>query len=181
MSLTLIAPAATEPVTLTEAKDHLRITDAAEDAFIAGALAAAVRSVEARGGLALMSQGWRLTLDAPPAETLILPITPVQTIDAVTVSGALVDPSAYETAAGAPGRLRAAAPWPAPLRAIGDVAIDFTAGYATLSDVPGPLKHAVLMLTAHFYENRESAGEARVYTVPRSVDALIAPFREFRL
>jgi len=181
MSLTLINPAAAEPVTLADAKEHLRVTDVAEDAFIAGVLAAAVRSIEARGGLALMTQGWRLTLDAAPDETLILPVTPVQTIDAVTVSGADVDPSAYEKAIGSPGRLRAAAPWPAPARAIGDVAIDFTAGYATEGDVPGPLKHAVLMLTAHFYENRESAGEARVYTVPRSVDALIAPFREFRL
>lgn len=181
MSLTLISPAAGEPVTLTEAKDHLRVTHDGEDAFIAGALAAAVRSIEARGGLALMTQGWRLTLDTPPAETLIVPVTPVQSIDAVTVSGGVVDASAYEVAIGAPGRLRVAAPWPSPLRAIDDVVIDFTAGYESAGSVPGPLKHAVLMLTAHFFENRESAGEARVYTVPRGVDALIAPFREFRL
>lgn len=181
MSLTLTAPAAAEPVTLADAKEHLRVTDTAEDVLIAGALTAAVRSIEARGGLALMTQGWRLTLDAAPTETLFLPMTPVQSIDAVAVSGASIDPSAYETAIGAPGRLRVAAPWPSPVRAIDDVAIDFTAGYTAAGDVPGPLKHAVLMLTAHFFENRESAGEARVYTVPRGVDALIAPFREFRL
>ncbi len=181
MSLTLLSPAAAEPVTLAETKEHLRVTDAADDAFIAGVLAAAVRAVEARGGLALMTQGWRLTLDAAPDETLILPLAPVQSVDAVTVSAAAVDPSAYEVALGAPSRLRVAAPWPTPARAIDDVAIDFTAGYAAAADVPGPLKHAVLMLAAHFYENRESAGEARVYSVPRSVDALIAPYREFRL
>lgn len=181
MSLTLISPAAAEPVTLADAKDHLRVTEAAEDALIAGALAAAVRAIEARAGLALMTQAWRLALDAAPDETLILPVSPVQSVDAVIVSGAAVDLSAYEVATGAPGRLRAAAPWPAPANAIGDVTIDFTAGYASADDVPAPLKQAALMLTAHFYENRESAGEARVYTVPRSVDALIAPYREFRL
>ncbi len=181
MSLTLIAPAAAEPVTLAELKEHIRVTDASEDAFIAGALAAAVRSIEARSGLALLTQGWRLALDAAPQETLLLPIAPVQSVDAVTVSAAPVDPSVYEAAPGSPGRLRVAAPWPAPARAIGDIAIDFTAGHATPADTPGPLKQAVLMLAAHFYENRESAGEARVYSVPRSVDALIAPYREFRL
>lgn len=181
MSLTLISPAGAEPVSLAEVKDHIRVTDASEDAFIAGALAAAVRAVEARGGLALMTQGWRLTLDAAPDETLILPIAPVQSVDAVTVSGAAVDPSAYEIATGSPGRLRMAAPWPAPANVIGDVVIDFTAGYAGVADVPTPLRQAVMMLAGHFYENRESAGEARVYTVPLSVDALVAPYREFRL
>ena len=181
MSLTLLSPAAAEPITLSEAKDHLRVTDAGEDALIAGALAAAVRAIEARGRLALMTQGWRLTLDDAPAETLILPIAPVQSVDAVTVSGASIEPSAYEVANGSPGRLRVAAPWPSPANAIGDVTIDFTAGYGGAAEVPAALKQAALMLTAHFYENRESAGEARVYTVPRSVDALIAPYREFRL
>ena len=181
MSLTLLSPAAAEPVSLAEVKDHIRVTDASEDALIAAALAAAVRAVEARASLALMTQMWRLRLDAAPEETLILPIAPVASVDAVTVSGAGVDPSAYEVALGSPGRMRVAAPWPAPAAAIGDVTIDFTAGYASAADVPAPLKQAALMLTAHFYENRESAGEARVYTVPRSVDALIAPYREFRL
>ena len=181
MSLSLLSPAAAEPVTLDEVKLHLRVTGTAEDAFISGIVAAAVRAVEARGGLALMTQAWRLTLDAPPDETLVLPIAPVASVDRVTVSAATVDASAYEVASGSPGRLRVAAPWPAPANAIGDVSIEFTVGYANVDDVPAPLKQAVMMLAAHFYENRESAGEARVYTVPRSVDALIAPYREFRL
>ena len=181
MFLTLLSPAAAEPVTLADAKNHLRVSDAGDDALIAGALAAAVRAIEARAGLAVMTQGWRLALDAAPEETLILPLAPVQSVDAVAVSGVAVDLSAYEVAVGAPGRLRVAAPWPAPASPIGDITVDFTAGFASAADVPAPLKQAALMLTAHFYENRESAGEARVYTVPRSVDALIAPYREFRL
>ena len=181
MSLSLLSPPAAEPVTLQEMKDHFRVAENDEDGVIAGLLASAVRAVEARAGLALMTQNWRLTLDAAPAETLILPLAPVQTIDAVTVAGAAVDPSAYEFAPGAPGRLRAAAPWPAPQEKIGDVEIDFTAGYGAAADVPTPLRHAVKMLAAHFFENREKAGEARVFAVPDAVDALIAPYREFRL
>jgi uncharacterized phiE125 gp8 family phage protein len=181
MSLTLLFPPAAEPVTLQDLKDHLRVDGDAEGGFIAAALASAVRAIEARSGLALMTQGWRLALDAPPEAPLIFPIAPVQSVDTLTVSGAAVSPSAYEFAPGSPGRLRVAAPWPAPANRIGDVVIDFTAGFGVAGDVPSPLIQAVKMLAAHFYENREAAGEARVYAVPRAVDALIAPWRELRL
>ncbi|MEM8772641.1 MAG: head-tail connector protein [Pseudomonadota bacterium] len=181
MPLTLLSPAAAEPVTLSEMKNHLRLTDAAEDAVVASALAAATRSVEARGGLALMTQGWRLTLDARPEETLFLPIAPVTAIDAVTVSGVAVDPSAYEFAPGSPARFRPSRPWPAPQERIGGVTIDFSAGYASAGEAPPPLRQAVKLLAAHFFENREAATETRTFSVPATVDALIAPFREVRL
>ena len=186
MSLTLLSPPASEPVTLSELKQHLRVSEAHEDAAVTGFLVAAARAVEARGGLALMPQQWRLTLDAPPAETLHLPIAPVSAIDAVTVTdgeGAAqaVDASAYEFASGSPGRLRPAGPWPHPAPKIDGVAIDFTAGYADADAVPAPLKQAVKILAGYFYETREAAHESRIYTVPQSVDALIAPYREFRL
>ncbi len=181
MPLTLLSPPAAEPVALQDLKDHLRVDGDAEDGVIAAALASAVRAIEARAGLAIMTQVWRLTLDAAPAETLILPIAPVTSLDAVTVSGAAVSLSAYEFAPGAPAKLRPAAPWPAPANRIGDVVIDFTAGFASADDIPASLTQAVKMLAAHFYENREGAVAARVYSLPRGVDALIAPWRELRL
>ncbi len=186
MSLTLLSPPAAEPVTLDALKTHLRVTHADEDALIAAALAAAVRALEARGRLALMAQSWRLTLDAPPDETLLLPVAPVISLDAVTVSNAdgmqqSVEPKLYEFASGAPGRLRRAGPWPRPASELDGVRIDFTAGHADAGAVPAPLKQAVKILAAHFYETRIAAAERRFYAVPASVDALIAPFREMRL
>jgi len=186
MSLTLLSPPAAEPLTLQELKDHLRVIDAAEDALINGVLVAAVRSIEARGRLALTPQQWRLTLDLPPEETLFLPIAPVASIDAVTVTDNDAAPqpvanSLYEFAAGSPGRLRRAGPWPQPGVALDGVQIDFTAGYADASAVPEPLKQAIKILAAHFFETRAAVRETRTYSVPQSVDALIAPYRELRL
>ncbi len=186
MSLTLLSPPAAEPVTLADLKAHLRVTSDDEDALITGLAVAAVRALEARGGLALMPQQWRLALDAAPEETLFLPLSPVSAIDAVAVIDGAgdpqeVSPSLYDAVLGTGARLRPAGPWPLPAPKVGGVHIDFTAGYEDAEAVPAPLKQAVLTLAAFFFETREAAGETRIYAVPRSVDALIAPYKEARL
>ena len=186
MSLTLLSPPAAEPVTLAELKAQLRVTSDDEDALLTGMLVAAVRAIEARASIALMEQQWRLTLDGAPDETLFLPINPVFSLDAVAVIDAegevdMVAASLYDFASGAPARIRPAGPWPLPGPRIDGVRIDFTAGYESAEAVPAPLKQAALMLAAYFFETREAAGEAKLYSVPQAVDALIAPYREFRL
>lgn len=185
MSLTLLSPPASEPVTLAELKEHLRVAHDDDDALIAGFLVAAVRAIEARAGLAFLPQQWRLTLDEAPGETVILPVAPVSVAEVSVIDTQgdphTLDAALYEFAPGAPGRLRPAGLWPSPGVRLDGVRIDFTAGHADAASVPSPLKQAAKLLAAHFYENRESAGEARIHAVPRAVDALIAPYREFRL
>ena len=42
--------------------------------------------------------------------------------------------------------------------------------------VPAPIKHAILMLVAHSYAQREPASPQNLYTVPYTFDALIKPY-----
>lgn len=42
---------------------------------------------------------------------------------------------------------------------------------------PDELKQAVLMIGAHWYNQRESVGNAQMHSVPDSLQALIKPFR----
>lgn len=43
------------------------------------------------------------------------------------------------------------------------------------------VEHAILMLVAHFYENREAVKEAATAAVELGVDRLIQPYREVHL
>lgn len=178
MSLTLITPPVAEPISLADIKSHLRVTHSDEDALITGIIIAAVRAIEARCGIAMSPQQWRLRLDAMP-RLLALPIGPVTELDSVIVTDVsgtdhMVDKALYEFAS---GRIRPTGPWPK--AALGGVAITFTVGFA--DDVPAPLLQAAKMLCGAFYEQRESATAIRLYDVPQSIDALIAPYREMRL
>lgn len=51
----------------------------------------------------------------------------------------------------------------------------------TTTPVPPAVEHAVLMLVAHFYENREAVKEAATAAVAIGVDRLIQPYREVNL
>ena len=77
-------------------------------------------------------------------------------------------------------KLDTALPQPAVLA--GGIAIDFRAGYGAAADVPAPLRQAILMLVAHWFETRApiafGLGPA---DIPMTVAALVAPYRRIRL
>lgn len=45
-------------------------------------------------------------------------------------------------------------------------------------DVPLPIKHAVMMLGAHWYNQRESVSSVQMHSVPDSLQSLIKPYRK---
>jgi uncharacterized phiE125 gp8 family phage protein len=189
--LTLLVPPAVEPVTREEAKAHLRVTDAAEDALIDRLIVAARQAAEAHTGRAFITQTFRLVRDSfPDALCISLPRPPLMAVDAVRLYDAdgnatLWDASNYSVdVRWTPGRLclRAGWWWPKPGRRTGGIEIDFQAGYgAAAANVPSALRQAVLMLVAHLYENREAvAGESAV-EIPSGAAALLAPYRVLSL
>lgn len=46
------------------------------------------------------------------------------------------------------------------------------------SDVPLPIKHAIMMLGAHWYNQRESVSSVQMHSVPDSLQSLIKPYRK---
>lgn len=82
----LLAGPAEEPVSLVEAKAFLRLDAGAEDALVTTLIAAARLHVEGTIGRAMVRQGWRLVLDAWPAERVVrLPVAPLLELTAIRV------------------------------------------------------------------------------------------------
>ena len=70
MPLTLVTPPAEEPVSLTEAKLHLRVDFAEDDALITALITAARQAAETITGRQLVTARWKMTLDSFPGPTL---------------------------------------------------------------------------------------------------------------
>ena len=45
-------------------------------------------------------------------------------------------------------------------------------------DMPSPIKHAILMVGAHWYNQRESVSSVSMNAVPDSLQSLIKPYRK---
>lgn len=86
--LTLTTPPAVEPVSIDEAKRHLRIDDDVyDDDDLVSALIAAARSyVEEVCGRSLLTQTWRLALPGFPGATGVLGV-PVYGVDPLSLPG----------------------------------------------------------------------------------------------
>lgn len=192
MALVLTRAPTTEPVSLADIKAHLRITGTSEDVVLSSLLLTSRLHVETALGLALTSQGWMVTLDDwPPAGVLHLPIRPLLSVDAVRVlpaSGApaVLHPSTYVVdTTGWRGRIVRAfgADWPRPGKAANGIEIDMTAGFgAAASDVPAPIRQALLLLVAHWYERRDPIDiGAKETRIPAAVSSLLEPYVEKRL
>ncbi len=178
-----------EPVTLADAKAHLRLDHDGEDGLIEGLIRAAREEVEASCGLALIAQDWRLTLDrVPRSGTVAIRRHPVVEILSVTVYGAdgeasLLQPQGLALdRASRPARLHFA-DVPQPRIAMNGIEIDFRAGFGEAgTDVPDLLKRAMLALVAHWFEFRATFGaESQPVSYPAGYDRLIAPWRPGRL
>lgn len=189
MTLFRTVEPALEPVTLTEAKAHLRLGHDSEDALISGLIRAARDAVERATGTALIEQDWRLALDAwPQSGTLALTPHPVREILSVTVYGSEGEASTIDAGArrldpyARPARLWLAER-PAPGAALNGIEVDFRAGYGEAgTDVPDMLKRAILMLVAHWFEFRGVAGAAdQPVGFPPGFDRLVSAYRRARL
>jgi uncharacterized phiE125 gp8 family phage protein len=182
------SPPAIEPVTLAEAKAHLRVTHTDDDAYISTLIKAARVSVEGRTGLGLITQGWSLYLDDwPETQEIRLPLAPILDVLDIKVwsdadVAAVIDPSHYyEDKVSRPARivLRGSRVWAKPGRVANGIEVLLSVGFGPLaSSVPEPLRQAILRVVAHWFAMRgdEPQGEW-----PFAARSLIHPYKEYRL
>lgn len=153
------------PVSLADAKAHLRVTDSAEDALITAMVAAACGLVAETAGRVLSAETWEIC-DTGYSGWVEVPVSPVTALSAVSYldgTGAEVAATVGDfTLTVSDDRVfvgpRPGKAWPTPGVVRPDaVRVRVTAGYTTL---PPELKQAILLAVGHNYRNREAVGEA---------------------
>lgn len=191
MGLRLITPPAEEPITLEEAKQHLRVEHAAHDLLIGLYIQAAREHIDGKDGWlgrAIVSQTWELSLDTFPTNEIQIPLPPLSTVSFVqyddedgfeqTIDAAdyTLDPAGWVVTAGDYS-------WPSTLSAINAVRVRFVAGYGDAADVPATIKAAILLMVGDLYAQRESFATGPASAVPMSttVENLLAPLRVWSL
>jgi uncharacterized phiE125 gp8 family phage protein len=190
MALVLTGGPTSEPITIAEAKAHLRLDDTTQDILISSLILTSRLHIEVALGLALIQQSWRLTLHTGKGasalpQAVTLPLSPIMTL--VDVRATQLDgttstlaPLAYRLDQGQPVRVMAAgASWPS----AETLSFLFVAGFGpTAADVPAPIRHALLLLVAHWYEHRDPIEIGCSETaIPQAVSSLLHPFRRPRL
>ena len=164
MKYIIVAEPTAEPVTLAEVKLFLRLLpdDTSEDDFISGLITAAREYCENFTGRALATQTIMMYLDSVPG-TKEVPMPPLQSVDKIEVIDA--DKTAHELTAGTDYLIddgevssiifmASAQEAAALLYPVNPVQITCTVGYST--DIPVGIKQAIMLLVAHWYENREA-------------------------
>jgi len=189
MTYVLTDPPVAEPLTLAEVKAHLRIDHTDEDAGLQALISVAREHLERETGLCLMTQSFRLILDDWP-ETGVIPIArgPVQTIDDIVyydATGTAVHVSLEGHVLD--GRARPARLWlktrPSPGRVLNGIEVTFSAGFGeAATDVPGPLKRALLVHIGHMHAFRGVLSpDQQPAGIPEGYERLISAYRLRRL
>lgn len=189
MRFQMTAAPATMPVSVKEARDQCRFTSTAEDAVFEEFIAAAVGMLDGPAGTlgrAIVQQTWLLEMPTGWPRCLVLPIEPVisVTVRYVDAGGALVELDASRVdlirTPSAPTILNFVGSGDLPALGMSDwpLQIEIEAGFGPdPSDVPSPIRTAILMIVAHWHHNREAVSDKSMVEVPMAANALLARWR----
>ena len=171
-----------EPVTVQEAREHLRVVDTAEDALIGRCIAAARRWCESFQGRAWVERTLRLRLERFPKGAIALPYPPLKSVAAIRYTRqdgteVTLPADAYRVLTGEPAKVLPVNGWPSEALAPGlPVSIEYRSGTgANEAQVA-----ALLLVLGALYENRQ---DEVTESVPRPVQmgarALLWPQRRY--
>jgi uncharacterized phiE125 gp8 family phage protein len=184
MTFRLITPPTARPVQLSDVKAFLRIDSTDDDALLDTLIRGAVQHIDGwRGllGLALMPQTWEVSLDAFPCRIKlplgpVLSVTSVQYLDGANVLQTL-PVERYQLLPSQEIVPAYGISWPGTLTYPGAVRVQYVAGHENASAVPEALKQLIMLLVAHWYENRLPAVANSVNELPFSLRALVDQYR----
>jgi uncharacterized phiE125 gp8 family phage protein len=192
MSLKLITAPTAEPISLEEAKAHLRVEISDDDILITAMIVAAREAAEAATRRALMPQTWELALPAFPgcADEFKIrlpkaPLASVASLKYVDADGALLPMDSGDYMLDEHSQPAEIVPafgtsWPSTRGQPNAVLVRYDAGYADAASVPGQIKAWMLLRIGMLYENRESVTGMTLTELP-FVDRMLDAYKVWGL
>lgn len=196
-SLAVSTPPSVEPISVSEAKDHLRVIDyTGDDAYIGTLVTAARQWCEDYCDRTFADQSYTVAFDDFWASRIELPRPPVRlnsvatsatvTINYVNTDG-VQQTLTWSQSGTQQFRLdRDHVPaliypiyqevWPSVRLDENSVQITYLAGYGSAANVPKTAAHAMKLLIGHWYAMREAAGPS-MQNIPMGVAALLDPLK----
>lgn len=173
MSLIVVTPATTEPVTLVEAKAHLRMIHSADDALISLYITAAREAVENNTGMPLADAEYNWVSDGSVICLNRLPLAPVAAVASVSYADATgarvtIDPADYQV------DLERGTVEFGPAYNATRIGVEFS---VEAVNVPAALKASILLLVADMYEQASANVVGSVVSISPTVDRLLYPYR----
>ncbi len=173
--------ASTYPLSLTEVKNHLKVSVSTDDDLITALRDSAILWVEEYLDRQLMSATWYLYLDhlyrlIDVKKNPVTAVTSILYYDSDN-SEQTLDTDLYDVdIISEPSRICRAYSqvYPITYDRPNAVTVEFTAGYTNAALVPEPIKSAILLMIGHNYENRGDEGHRRY---PKAITDLLDMYR----
>lgn len=167
------------PATAAEVMALGRITDTADTALVTRKIAQATAIVSEMTGRVVMAETWAYSVPAIVRNDLVLPKSPVQSVESITYLDAedvqqdatVSDFYLMKDEDRAVLRPKSGTAWPTANTDRDDaITITFVAGYTT---VPDSIKQAVEMLALHLFENPDVVLSGPASEMPMGLRAMI--------
>lgn len=192
MRFEVTIPPTQTPVSLDEAKAHLRVDHPDDDAAILSMIKSATSAAEEFLRRALCTQTIKLALSTFPSGAIVLARPPIQSIveisyytddNLLAVIGNFPPAQVYVldefeySAVLLPGKS-----WPATATHRTAAFVTYVAGYTAPELIPPAIRQAILLTVGHFFANREDVITGTIAAaMPRSAESLLWPFRHLAI
>lgn len=171
----LLETNAIEPISLTDVKAHLRLDTDDEDDVLTGLIAASTNLVEEYLGKTLIKKLWRIEeigIEVDSVHEIVLPRGPL--LKVLMVQRVMPNDGYINI------RYAVKNHFSKPIIAFKShlpVSVTYEAGYGYYpKDIPPPIRHALLTLVAHFYENRN--GQLKMSELAKT---LLLPYKHVQV
>jgi uncharacterized phiE125 gp8 family phage protein len=176
-TLELVDAPVNKPISLKEVKEQLRIEHPDDDVLITRLINVAVAYTDVKGALghAMITQKWGQWISANPTQQVELFLGPVQSVTAVKyydTDGVLQDDDVnnYDVF-GTEHRIivspKSGFSWPTAQQRDDAIKIEYQVGFGdTAASVPETLRHALMLLIGHWYDNREQTQMDQLQDIP---------------